>query len=109
MSTSHEIGEPRYQVVWPLGRTVEHTREPQSRVARLEEATIGLVWDYGFRGDEMFEILKPELETRYPGVKFVDYAVFGNIHGADQRNVVEQLPDRLAEHGVDAVIVAVGA
>jgi hypothetical protein len=101
--------EPRFEVVWPLGRFVGRARPAEPRLDRLEDKTIGLVWDYVFRGDEMFDILKDELSTRHPGVQFVDYPVFGNVHGSHERQVVAELPQRLAAHKVDAVIVGVGA
>ena len=33
---------------------------------------------------------------------------FGNTHGSDEREVLEALPDKLRELGVDAVISGMG-
>lgn len=101
--------EPWFEVVWPLGRSAERARAPQPRLTRLETANVGLIWDYLFRGDEIFELVKPELQARYPGIRFVDYPTFGNIHGPNEIEIVHELPSRLAENRVDAVIVATAA
>jgi len=67
------------------------------------------VWDYLFKGDAMFETVCGPLRERWPGVEFVGPEPFGNIHGPDERQVVEDLPRRLREQRVDAAIVGVGA
>ena len=45
----------------------------------------------------------------YPGIKFVSHEVFGNTHGSRQKELVAAVPEKLREHGVDAVISSVGA
>ncbi len=42
------------------------------------------MWDYLFRGDEIFPVLETELVERFPDVEIVGYDVFGNTHGADE-------------------------
>ena len=49
-----------------------------------------------------------KLRSRFPNIEFVEYPVFGNIHGADENEIVRQLPERLKELGCDAVVVGVG-
>ena len=106
---SHAIVEPLFETVWPLGRKAYAGRELQDRVADLSGKVIGELWDYLFRGEEIFPILREELRARYPGVQFVTYDVFGNVHGPEQLALVAKIPERLAHHKVDAVISAIGA
>ena len=52
--------EGRYEVVWPLARS---TGKALKMIARLREGKakrIGFLWDYVFRGDEMFPLLLRE-------------------------------------------------
>ena len=79
------------------------------RLEALGAKRIGFVWDYVFRGDEMFEVLEEELSKRFPGSVFVPYETFGNMHGHDEREVLAALPDILRREELDAVIAGVGA
>jgi hypothetical protein len=80
-------------------------------VPDLSGKTVGYVWDYLFRGDEMFTAVSELIRSRYQDVTFLGPEVFGNIHGADaeERDSLEKLPARLREYGVDVAVVAVGA
>src|SRR5579862_4643557 len=100
---------PEFEVVWPLGRRPKGSGELAPRLETLEGKTVALLWDYIFRGDEMFDLLLPELEQRYPGVRFIPYEAFGNIHGIRELEETAAIPGRLAEHEADAAIVAVAA
>jgi hypothetical protein len=101
--------EPQYEVVWPLGSPAYDTREPSERVPDLNGKVIGELWDYLFRGEEIFPILREKLKARFPGIRFVTHEVFGNVHGTQQRELVARVPDLLRQHGVDAVISGIGA
>lgn len=101
--------EPQYEVVWPLGRPAYEDRAPNARVRDMNHAVVGELWDYLFRGEEIFPILREQLQARYPGMRFVTYDVFGNVHGPRQRELVARVPDLLREHRIDAVISAIGA
>lgn len=101
--------EPEFDTVWPLGRSAYAGRVLQERVPDLSGKVVGELWDYLFRGEDIFPILREELRARFPGIRFVTYDVFGNVHGPQQQSLVAQLPERLAEHKVDAVISAIGA
>jgi hypothetical protein len=101
--------EPRFDAVWPLGRAATQQRPAQTRLDQLDNKTIALIWDFVFRGDEMFELLKTELAARYQGLRFIDYQTFGNVHGGDEREVVAALPQLLSKHKADAAIVGVAA
>ena len=70
---------------------------------------MAFLWDYLFRGDELFPILAEQLEARFAGVEIVGYIEFGNLHGADERERVAQLPDDLRSRGVDAVVSGMGS
>jgi hypothetical protein len=72
---------------------------------------VAFVWDYLFRGDEMFDAVRELVESRYRDVTFLGPDVFGNIHGGDaeERDSLAKLPARLKEYGVDVAVVAVGA
>ena len=96
-----------HAVVWPRGQKTIELSELAPRLASLEGATVGELWDDLFRGDEIFPVLRAELSKRYPGLRFVGYEVFGSTHGADEHRVVAELPAKLREHGVDAVISGV--
>lgn len=109
MTTHQPSGEPTYDVVWPLGKPAYVTRAPVERVADLSNKVIGETWDYLFRGEEWFPILREELAKRYPGIRFVTYDTFGNLHGPHQRELVAKVPALLKEHQVDAVISGIGA
>ncbi|MEM9464971.1 MAG: hypothetical protein AAGA90_06345 [Actinomycetota bacterium] len=100
--------EPPYHVVWPRSaRGVQH-RRLAPRLERLDGARIAFLWDYLFRGDELFPLLEEELRARHPGCEIVGYEVFGNLHGADEKDRVDRLPDDLRTRGVDAVVSGMG-
>ncbi len=109
MSAHPSLIEPAYDVVWPLGRPAYATRAPVERVADLNNKVIGETWDYLFRGEEWFPMLREALTKRYPGIRFVTYETFGNLHGPHQRELVAKVPELLKKHKVDAVISAIGA
>lgn len=93
-----------YDVVWPRGAQRSKLEDPAPRLPDLSGKTIGFVWNFVFRGEEIFPLLEQEISQRYPGVKFVGPDEFGNTHGSDERQVLADLPARLKEFGVDAVI-----
>jgi hypothetical protein len=101
MAQNRDVNE---RVVWPRGRKTVESRPVARRLDSLAGKTIGQLWDDLFRGDEIFPILERELGRRWPDVKFVNYSVFGSTHGSDERTVLAELPGRLKELGVDAVI-----
>ena len=105
----HPGEKPSYEVVWPLGRSAAEPLTPNAPISDLTGKTVGELWDGLFRGDEMFSLFREKLRQRYPGIKFVDHAVFGSTHGKDETRVIESLPGELREHDCDLVISAVGA
>ena len=97
-----------YEALWPRSPRQAKRRALAPRLATLEGKTVAQLWDYVFRGDEVFEFLEQGLAARFPGVRFVSWREFGNTHGSDEREVVARLPQRLREMGVDAVISGMG-
>lgn len=102
MSTDPE--RARERVLWPRGRKTVSVRPLAKRLDTLRGMTIGELWDDLFRGDEIFPLLRQELARRFPGVRFVDYRVFGSTHGGDEHRTMAGLPEKLPGHGVNAVI-----
>jgi hypothetical protein len=109
--SNHSSAEPLYDVVWPLGRTSGRTIETSGALGALDGKTVAFLWDYVFKGAEMFEIVKGEIDARYQDVTYVDYDVFGDIHGSvtAEREAIGGLVDKLRQYRVDAAIVGVGA
>lgn len=97
-----------YDVVWPLSPKGVEQQMLAPRLPSLDGATVGFLWDYLFRGDEIFPVLADALRARYPGLTIVDWDVFGNTHGPDEAEIIAGLPERLAGHRVDAVVSAMG-
>lgn len=95
-------------VFWPRGERTLKAQDVASRPDSLAGKKIAFVWDYLFRGDEIFPILERELRSRFPGVRFVSYDEFGSTHGEDEHAVVAGLPAKLQALGVDAVISGMG-
>ena len=81
-------------------------RRRADRLPSLDGARIAFLWDYLFRGDELFPVLEAELRERFPGVDIVGYDVFGNLHGSDE-DASGDCP-MICGHGVDAVVSAWG-
>jgi hypothetical protein len=102
------MAEPQYEVVSPVGRWVGGSRRP-APAGSVDVRRVGFIWDYVFRGDEMFRMAREALRARDSALTFVGHEVFGDIHGPDERRVVAELPARLQAQQVDAVIVGVGA
>ncbi len=102
MAIEHREGV--YAVIWPRGKKVVKLRPLAKRLDTLKGKTIGQLWDGIFRGDEIFPVLENGLRERFPGVKFVNYDVFGCTHGSDEHQVLAELPAKLKQLRVDAVI-----
>ena len=95
-------------VVWPRSAKTVEVRALAPRLQTLEGKRVAFLWDYLFRGDEIWELLKTELSSRYPGMSFVNWDEFGSTHGEDEHRVLAELPQRLKAHGVDAVVSGMG-
>lgn len=101
--------EPVYDVVWPLAPSAAPSGTLATRPADLSGKIVGELWDYLFKGEEIFPLIRTQLAARYPGIRFVPFEAFGSTHGRDEKELAATLPSQLREHGCDAVISAVGA
>ena len=97
-----------FEVLWPRGERQTRRKDLAPRLATLEGKTVAQLWDFLFRGDQVFLHLEEGLKARYPGVKFISWKEFGNTHSSSEREVIAALPGRLKELGVDAVISGMG-
>jgi hypothetical protein len=98
----------KYEVVWPRGKKIVDKATPARRLDTLEGKTVAELWDFVFRGEEIFPLIESELSARYSGVRFLSPDQFGNTHSTEERDVIAALPERLRELGVDAVISGMG-
>lgn len=99
---------PQYAVVWPKSARGVQQRRSAPRLRTLDGRRVAFLWDYVFRGDELFPILEQELTRRFDSVEIVGYQEFGNLHGADEKERVGRLPDDLRSRGIDAVVSGMG-
>lgn len=106
--TTVDPSEPRYEVVWPGAPSAVAPRRRAERLDGLSGRRIAFLWDYVFRGDELFPVLADELRRRFDGVEIVGYEEFGNLHGSDEKERAGRLPDDLRTRGVDAVVSGMG-
>ena len=97
-----------YDVVWPKSPRGIQRQRTAPRLDSLDGKRVAFLWDYLFRGDELFPLLEAELRGRYPTIDIVGYEVFGNLHGADEKERVGRLPDDLRSRGIDAVVSGMG-
>ena len=98
----------RYEVVWPRSERQMQVRPLARRMNTLNGKTIAQLWDYLFRGDEIFAMLEEDLRERYPDVRFVSWKEFGSTHGQDERAILRSFRERFREMKVDAVISGMG-
>ena len=61
-------------------------------------------WPTGLLKYEEIEPFQPDLWLRTD----YEYDVFGNTHGPDESTIIEALPRRLRDRGVDAVVSGMG-
>ena len=106
VNTNSSGNESVFEVVWPTGREVREEVAFSGRVPDLNGKTIAEVQDLA--GGGWFPVLREELKRRYPDIKIIQAENFGWTHGPDERQVVADLPTKLKEFGVDAVISGVG-
>ena len=100
--------ENSYEVVWPCGKKIADTATFAKRLDTLEGKTIGYLWDWIFRGDEIYPIIEDELSKRYAGIRSIGYETFGSIHGGGEDKMFAALPAKLEQNRCDAVISGMG-
>ena len=97
-----------YEILWPRGKKTIKINPIAKRLDTLKEKTVCELWDWIFRGNEIFPILEEGLTKRYPGIKFVNYKVFGPTHGGKEAEVIASLSKKLMENKCDVVISGMG-
>lgn len=97
-----------YEVVWPRSPRGVQARRKARRLDSLDGKRVAFLWDYVFRGDELFPVLAKALTERHDGLAIINYTEFGNLHGADEKERIGRLPDNLRDRGVDAVVSGMG-
>ena len=108
-SSSTTTNEPRYDALWPLSRKAVERTAAAGRVPDLNGKIVCELWDVIFRGETIYPLVRDYIKARFPEVKFVNYAEFGNFHGAREHEVSATIPDKLRAHKADAAIVGIGA
>ncbi|MES3022824.1 MAG: hypothetical protein V4857_14705 [Pseudomonadota bacterium] len=104
------MSEPLYNVVWPLGKSTSQVADLKPRIADLAGKTICHLSHEGFRDQEIRPIVEETLSKMYPGIKFVSHKEFGNFHGPQHSaEVLAALPEKLRQHGCDAVLTGIGS
>ena len=99
-----DMDDGHYEVYWPRAPRQMGVKPLAPRLETLEGKTVAQIWDFLFRGDEIFALLEEGLKARFPGVRFVSWKEFGSTHGGEEKQALAQLPRRFKELGVDAVI-----
>jgi hypothetical protein len=97
-----------YAVVWPRSAKAVDIKPLARRLETLDGKTIAFLWDDLFRGDEIWPILKHELDRRYANVRFIDHDAFGSTHGDDEHRVLSELPGKIRSMKIDAVVSGMG-
>ena len=98
-----------FEVLWPRSPRMNKAKTLAPRLETLNGKTIAQLWDFVFSGDKVFETIEECIKERYPDVRFVNWREFGNTHGGEERQIIEGLPQRLKELGVDGAISGIGA
>lgn len=93
-----------YEVVWPRSPQAVELQDLAYRPDSLDGCTVAFLWDYMFRGDEIFPVIAEELKARFPTVEIINFDQFGTTHGDGEAELVTALPQLLRELGVDAVV-----
>ena len=92
MADAEAQGE--FAVLWPGGISGVEPIDPAPRPDGLSGKTIAFVWDYMFRGEEIFPVVQDAIAAEFDGVKFVGHDAFGSTFGGDEHEVLRTLPEK---------------
>ena len=101
--------QSEYEVSWPLARKARQVAPPCRHWSICPGKTVCELWEYMFRGELIYPMIRDLLKARFPGIKFVEYPEFGDTHGPKRREIVAGLADKLRALNGDAVISGIGA
>ena len=93
-----------YEVVYPLGKTNASDRPVAKPLDTLEHVTIAELSNHKFGSELTFEVLEQALRKRFPNLKLIPHAEFGDTYGPAESEVIRALPEKLKAMNVDAVI-----
>jgi hypothetical protein len=93
-----------YEALWPRAPKQMQQRKLAPRLPSLEGKTIAFLWDYLFRGDQIFEVIEEGLRKKYPEIRFISWKEFGSTHGGEEKAALAELPKRFKALNVDAVV-----
>ena len=93
-----------YKVVSPLGNRAGQRKGGVRRARTLDGLTIGELSNNKFDPEFTFQEIEKALLKRHPTLKFVSHAKFGDMYGSRETEVIESLPEKLAQFECDAVI-----
>ena len=108
MELPQQSNDGHFEVLWPRGPRQVKAKTLARRLDTLNGKTIAQLWDFIFSGDKVFQALEEGIRARYPDARFVSWREFGNTHGADERKILAELPQRFEELGIDAAISGMG-
>jgi hypothetical protein len=97
-----------FEAYWPRSPRQTQIKPLAPRLDTLKGKTVAQLWDYVFRGDEVFLALEEGLRQRYPDIKWVSWKEFGPTHGSDEHEVLASLAQKFRKLGVDAAISGMG-
>ena len=97
-----------FAAIWPGGVNAVPRIDPAVRPESLDSKTVGFLWDYVFRGEEIFPLIQGAIDQAYKDVRFVSYETFGSTFGGDEHQVLRQLPGKMRSNGIDVVISGIG-
>lgn len=97
-----------FEVLSPGGPLGVDVSPAAPRLDTLVGKKIAFVWDYVFRGDDMFPVIEQTLRQKFDGMTFVAHDAIGSIFGGDEEAVLEELPAKLQALGVDGAVCGVG-
>lgn len=97
-----------FAALWPGGESAVAAIAPAPRPGSLDGKRIAFLWDYVFRGEEIFPALQRGLDEAFKNPSFVSYEAFGSTFGGHEHQVLEALPARLREFEVDLVVSGIG-
>ncbi|MBI3069242.1 MAG: hypothetical protein HY323_08430 [Betaproteobacteria bacterium] len=100
--------EQYFEALWPRSPRQMQVKPLARRLDTLNGKTVAQLWDFQYRGDEVFLLLEESLKARFPDIRFVNWREFGNTRSAQEREIVASLPRRFKDLGVDAVISGMG-
>lgn len=95
-------------VVWPLAKSNQPPQRLAPRLDTLEGKTICGLFNGRYHFEDTWPLTKELLAKRYPGIKFVGWEEFGIFNNEAEPDRLKGLPEKLKQHGCDAVITGRG-